>query len=137
MSDEWAKSLLNQMGYVKRKACSKAKVDVEHFEKLKKEFLTNIRNIVVMDKIPPDLMINFDQTGINYLPISSWTMEKEGAKRVEMVAKDDKRLMTAVFAGPFQVISYRLNLYMKERRHGIFHAFNFLLPHLYGKPLVK
>ena len=77
------------MGYVKRKACSKAKVDVEHFEKLKKEFLTNIRNIVVMDKIPPDLMINFDQTGINYVPISSWTMEKEGTKRVEMVAKAD------------------------------------------------
>ena len=42
LSDEWAKSLLNRMGYVKRKACSKAKVDVEHFERLKKEFLTDI-----------------------------------------------------------------------------------------------
>ena len=52
-----------------------------------------------MDEIPPDLIINFDQTGINYVPISSWTMEKEGAKRVEMVAKDNKRQMTAVFAG--------------------------------------
>ena len=99
LSDEWAKSLLNRMGYVKRKACSKAKVDVEHFERLKKEFLTDIKNIVVMDEIPPDLIINFDQTGINYVPISSWTMEKEGAKRIEMVAKDDKRQITAVFAG--------------------------------------
>ena len=50
-------------------------------------------------KFPPDLIINFGQTGINYVPISSWTMEQEGAKRVEMVAKDDKRQMTAVFAG--------------------------------------
>ena len=33
------------------------------------------------------------------MPISSWTMEKEEAKRVEMVAKDDKRQMTAVFSG--------------------------------------
>ena len=38
LSDEWGKSLLNRMGYVKRKACSKAKVDVEHFERLKKNF---------------------------------------------------------------------------------------------------
>ena len=37
-SDEWAKSLLNRMGYVERKACSKVKVDVEHFKRLKKEF---------------------------------------------------------------------------------------------------
>ena len=68
------------MGYVKRKVCSKAKVDVEQFERLKREFLADIKNIVVMDEIPPDLIINFDQTGINYVPISSWTMEKEGAK---------------------------------------------------------
>ena len=49
-----------------------------------------------MNEIPPDLIINF---GINYMPISSGAMEKEGAKRVEMVAKDDKRQMVAVFAG--------------------------------------
>ena len=28
LTSDWAKSLLNRMGYVKRKACSKAKVDV-------------------------------------------------------------------------------------------------------------
>jgi len=67
------------MSLVKRKACSKAKVDVEHFEILKQEFLSDIKNIIIMDEIPPDLIINFDQTGINYVPISSWTMEKEGA----------------------------------------------------------
>ena len=99
LTDEWAKSLLSRMGYVKRKACSKAKVDVEQFEKLKKDFLKDIKSIITMDEIPLDLIINFDQTGINYVPISSWTMEKEGTKRVEVVAKDDKRQMTAVFAG--------------------------------------
>ena len=99
LTDDWAKSLLSRMGYVKRKACSKAKVNVEHFEKLKKDFLRDIKSLVTMDEIPPDLIINFDQTGINYVPISSWTMEKEGTKRVEVVAKDDKRQMTAVFAG--------------------------------------
>ena len=44
-----------------------------------------------MDKVPTELMINWDQTGINYMPVSAWTMEQEGVKRVEMIGKDDKR----------------------------------------------
>ena len=99
LMDDWAKSLLKRMGYVKRKACSKAKVDVERYEQLKDEFLLEIKVIVNMDEIPPELIINFDQTALNYVPVSHWTMDQEGAKRVEVVAKDDKRQITAVFAG--------------------------------------
>jgi len=43
-----------------------------------------------MDEIPPELVINFNQTGIHYVPVSSWSMEMEQAKRVEVVGKDDK-----------------------------------------------
>ena len=99
LTDEWAKNLLKRMGFVKRKACSKAKVNPEQFEKLKEEFLLEIKNIVTMDEIPPELILNFDQTGLNYVPVTSWTMEEEGAKRVEVIAKDDKRQITAVFCG--------------------------------------
>ena len=99
LTDDWAKSLLKRMGYVKRKACSKAKVDVERYEQLKDEFLIEIKVIVTMDEIPPELIINFDQTALNYVPVSHWTMDQVGAKRVEVVAKDDKRQITAVFAG--------------------------------------
>jgi len=95
-TEDWAKSLLNRMGYVKRRACSKAKVDVKHFEELR-VFLMNITNIVTMDEIPPQLVINFDQTAINFVSTPSWTMEKEGTKRVEMIGIDNKRQMTAVF----------------------------------------
>jgi len=95
--EDRAKSLPNRMGYVKRRACSKAKVDVEHFEKLKRAFLMNITNIITMNEILPQLAINFDQTAINFVPTPSWTMEKEGAKRVEMMGIDNKRQMTAVF----------------------------------------
>ena len=69
LASDWAKSLLNMMGYVKRKACSKAKVDVAQFQQLK-DFLLEIKTIVSMDEIPPELVINFDQTGLNYVPIS-------------------------------------------------------------------
>ena len=52
-----------------------------------------------MKEIPFDLVINWDKTEIHYVPVGAWTMEKEGSKRVEIVAVDDKRQLTAVFAG--------------------------------------
>ena len=73
-----AKSLLTRMGFVKRKVCSKAKVNVSQFQKLKDEFLLEVS----MDEIPADLVINFDQTALSYVPTSLWTMEQEGTKRV-------------------------------------------------------
>ena len=49
-------------------------------------------------KIPDSLVINWDQTGIQYIPVNSWTMEKEGATRVEITGLKDKRQITTVFA---------------------------------------
>ena len=55
-----------------------------------------------MDEIPNELIINLDQTGLNYVPVSQWTMEAEGVKRVQVDGKDDKRQIMAVFmAGSF------------------------------------
>ena len=84
------------MRYVKRKATSKAKVTVENFEELKEQFLLEINHVIVMDEIPADLVINFDQTALHFVPVSKWTMEAEGTKRVEVVGKDNKRQLTAV-----------------------------------------
>ena len=79
LTKDWAKSLLFRMGMVKRRVSGKAKVDVEKFEALKQGFLLDIKLIVSFEDIPYDLIINWDQTGINYVPVGSWTMEKEGA----------------------------------------------------------
>ena len=99
LAKDWAKNLMKRMGMVKRRVSTKAKVDVEEFETLKDQFLLSIKTIVILDEIPLDLIINWDQTDINYVPVSSWTMEVEGSKRVEFVGKDDKRQITAVFGG--------------------------------------
>ena len=45
LSKDWANYLLKWMGFVKRKACSKAKVDVEWFEEVKEGFLLGVKNI--------------------------------------------------------------------------------------------
>ena len=52
-----------------------------------------------MEEIPDDLAVNWDQTGIHYVPVSNWKMEKVSAKRVEIVGANDKRQITAVFTG--------------------------------------
>ena len=97
LTKDWAKYLFKRMGLVKRKGNTKAKVDVEQFDEMKRLFHQDIRIAVVMDEVPPELIINWDQTGLSYVPVSQWTMEEEGAKRVEIDGKDNKRQITAVF----------------------------------------
>lgn len=99
LTKSWSKHLLKRMGYVKRRASTKTKVGIDDFEAVKDQFLFHIQVVMEMEEIPHDLVINWDQTGIHYIPVGSWIMEKEGAKRVEITAVDDKRQITAVFAG--------------------------------------
>ncbi|XP_061195962.1 uncharacterized protein LOC133204236 [Saccostrea echinata] len=67
--------------------------------KIKDEFLQRINSVVKKHDIPPELIYNWDHTGINYVPVSSWTMEVEGTQRVPIIGLDDKRQVTVVFAG--------------------------------------
>ena len=97
LTKDWAKYVMKHMGMVKRRATTKAKTTVINFDELKDTFLQDVKHSMLMDEIPPELVVNFDQTGINYVPVSSWSMEKEGAKRVEVVGKEDKPQITAVF----------------------------------------
>jgi len=61
--------------------------------------LLDIKNIVIFDDIPPELIVNWDHTGINYVSVGSWKMEVKGARRVENAGKDNKHLLTAIFGG--------------------------------------
>ena len=36
-----------------------------------------------MNDIPPEVALNFDQTGINYVPVSSWNMEKREQRELK------------------------------------------------------
>jgi len=77
LTKPWAQYLLERMGYMKRKATSTAKVTVDDLASLKKQFLLDIRGIVEMEEIPQDLILNWDQTLVNYTLISNWKMAKE------------------------------------------------------------
>ena len=56
-------------------------------------------SIVEFEEIPPELVLDWDQTGIKLIPSASWTMSEKGSGRVELVGISDKRQITAVFCG--------------------------------------
>jgi len=81
----WAKSLHQQINFVKRKATMSAKVEQSHFKELKKQFLLDIKAVIDMEDVPSDLILNWDHTGINVVPGSQWIMEAKESKRVVSV----------------------------------------------------
>ena len=68
LTKSWGKSLLNRMGFVKRRASTSAKVSLSNFNDLKAQFLFDIMINVRMDEIPHQLIIYWDQTAISYVP---------------------------------------------------------------------
>ena len=65
---------------------------MEDIVTVKWDFLIEIKVIVVLEEIlPPELIINFDQTGLKYVPVSNWAMEKEGSKKVPVTSLGDER----------------------------------------------
>ena len=99
------------MGYVKRKATTKTRPALirEEFAAVKKQYLRQIKKTVKDGKIPPVLVINWDQTGVNVVPSSQWTQAEQGSTRVEIAGAGDKQQITLVgtLSGkllPFQIL---------------------------------
>ena len=64
------------MNFVQRKGTTaKAKYSEADFAKKKREFLDDLVTTVEMDEIPPELILNWDQTGINWFQqlVGQWT----------------------------------------------------------------
>ena len=98
ITKSWAQRLLERMNLVKRKGTTAVKVLPSNFEKLKKQFLSDVCSTVVMEEIPEELIINWDQTGLKYVPVSNWTFADKGSKRVEIAGLDDKRQLTVLLS---------------------------------------
>ena len=97
---DWARSLLRRLGYVKRKATTKANTQLseDKFQQIKASFLQQVFALVKAHAIPPELIINLDETGIKLVPVGEWSMAPQGSKRVEVAGLGDKRQLTATFA---------------------------------------
>ena len=90
LTRDWAKSLLCRLGFVKRWGSTAAKITVTNFDEVKEQYLLDVKAVVQIEEIPQDMIINWDQTGIKYVPVDMWTMEKEGSKRVQVIGQMTK-----------------------------------------------
>ena len=79
----------------------------------------------------PELILNWDQTGIQIVPSSTWTMEREGVSRIEMIGAKDKRQITAVFCCTLQgdFLPIQLIYQGKTSRYHSFHQDGILRMH--------
>ena len=100
LTKSWAASLMQRMKLVKRRGYTQMKTALteEKFKEAKAKFLARVRTVAHQHKVVPQLVINWDQTGINVVPASTWTMEEEGSRRVPIVGLGDKRQITATVA---------------------------------------
>lgn len=99
LSKGWASSLLKRMNYTKRRCTTKYSMPPANFFQEKSKFLQDVVDLVKMEDVPAELIFNWDQTGLNLVPASPWTMASKGSKRIEMKGLNDKRQITAVFCG--------------------------------------
>ena len=97
------------MGMVKCKGTMlKKTLLVENFEEEKSKYLKNIQNKMKIKNIPPELVICWDQTGLHIVPVSQWTMEVEGSKRVETTG------ILQMIKGKLQVLDIYKNPILKQ-----------------------
>ena len=91
---DWALSVLKRMNMVKRRGSITAKPVIKNFDEVKTKYLTDIKTLMNKHNIPPELIINWDHTGIHLVPVSKWTMAEKGSDKVEIIGLDDKREIT-------------------------------------------
>ena len=61
-------------------------------------FLADVKVQVVMNIIPDEWMINWDQTRVWLVPTGEWTMHHAGDKIIPITDSDNKHQITAVLA---------------------------------------
>ena len=95
----WAQSFFRRLAFVPRmKTKGKVCIPVGAQKEAELKFLHQIVNYVEKYRIPCFLIINFDQTPLKYVEVSSMTMKKEGETNVPISGINDKRSITATFS---------------------------------------
>lgn len=91
LNKAWAKPLLIQMGLKVLPLPNYLSLSLRS----EKSNISDSHAEVIMNGIPPCLIINWDQTVIHLVPVSGWTMERECERQSPL---NDKREITVVLA---------------------------------------
>ena len=139
LTEDWARGILRSMDWVKRKATTgKVEPSTQFLAEEKFTFQKAISTYVYDHDIPPDLIINLDQTPLSYVSPGKYTFNMKGAKHVPIKGVDDKRQITATFAVSASGDFLPMQLIYAGKTKRCLPKFSTQFPrHLHEKPLVK
>ncbi|GAQ88167.1 hypothetical protein KFL_004060010 [Klebsormidium nitens] len=84
------------LGWTWRRATTAASKLPDDWEQQGDDMAFRIAAICYKDNIPPELVVNSDQTGVHLRPSSDLTYEQKNVKEVKILGKEDKRQITCV-----------------------------------------
>ena len=97
LTRHWCENLMKWIGLTKGKATKASRALPENFIQFNQEkqlYLSTIAQLMEDHQIPDSMIIKFDQTGVNIIPSSEWTMDDQGTKQVKVAGLGDKRKVT-------------------------------------------
>ena len=98
MPRSWVQSLYRRMGLTKRAGTtSRPPVPQGLFDECRLQYLGDIDKKIKQYKIPPELVLNSDQTPSSYVSVGKSTMAVRGDKSVPIKGITDKRAITLNF----------------------------------------
>lgn len=91
----WCRSNLSWR--YRKVTCNYDKLPI-NWEQQGRDMIDRIAVLVKRYKVNKNLIINFDQTGVHFIPKSNSTYETKGARHVSVMGVEDKRQITAIIA---------------------------------------
>ena len=121
ISSTWTPSLFRNMGFVTRmRTTDKPEIPDPAVMEAKLLFQHQIASLVEEHKIPPSLILNFDQTTVKYVPVSNSTFAKKDKNMSLSLVVPSKNWSLLRLASLIQISSYQCNSHIKETREEVF-----------------
>jgi hypothetical protein len=60
------------------------------FDVIKADHVARVEKAATEHDIPPELCLSLDETRLPIVPVSDWTLEREGSKQVAITGIDDR-----------------------------------------------
>ena len=125
----WAWSLLRRMNFSKRPGTTtcKSRLPPLEFKHWKHHFYKILWILWPWRRstVPPELVINWDQTGLNLVPVAPWTMASKGSKCAEVKGLENKRQITSVLCASIVEKFYQFNWFTKGKQTDATHHTTF------------
>ena len=96
VSPSWIKKFIRSHNLVKRRATTAAQHVPDDYKELIMDFKYRLSIKSFMEQVPPECILNFDQTGMLLCPAGKSTYAVRGTKSVPVIGADDKRQITLV-----------------------------------------